>query len=140
MARALNVSGAPDGYSHSHLVSGLRWGVVENGEIQCCNETAAQAYKAFLTREVHGGVMGSSRSSKCPSISVYKASISVFLERGLEAIISLFHVELELPCLVVVQLLRGSHLIQCNKPLHNLALAFELLIRDLVNRLYDFDQ
>lgn len=52
----------------------------------------------------------------------------------------MFHVELELAHLVVVQLARRPHLVQGDEPLHNLALALEILIDDFVDCLDDLNQ
>jgi len=68
------------------------------------------------------------------------ALLSIFPKYSLEAIVGLVHIELELSRLLVVELLGRSHLVQGDEPLHNLALIFELLICDLVDRLDDFDQ
>jgi len=66
--------------------------------------------------------------------------LSTFLECSLEPVIRLLHVKQELPELVVVQLLRRSHLVQRYEPLHNLSLAFKFLICDLVDTLNYIDE
>ena len=65
---------------------------------------------------------------------------SILLQCSLEAIVGLLHVELELSRLLVIELLGCSHLVQCDKPLDDLALVLKLLVCDLVDRLDDFNQ
>jgi hypothetical protein len=65
---------------------------------------------------------------------------SVLLQRSLEAVVCLVHVELELPGLLIVQLLRCPHLIEAYQPLDDLALVLELLVCNLVHRLDDLDE
>lgn len=62
------------------------------------------------------------------------------LQGCLEAIVGRVHVKLELARLLVAQLLGRPHLVQGNQPLHNLAFAFEIDVRDLVDSLYDLDK
>ena len=54
-----------------------------------------------------------------------------------EPLICLLDVHLQLPRLLVAQLLRGPHLVQRDEPLHYLAPAVKVLVRDLVDRLDD---
>jgi hypothetical protein len=65
---------------------------------------------------------------------------SILLQCRLEAMVCLLHVEFELACLLVIQLLGGPHLVQSDEPLHDLALAFELLVSDLVDCLDDLHE
>lgn len=67
-------------------------------------------------------------------------SESILLQCSLKAIVCLIHVELELSCLLIVQLLRCSHLIQGDQPLDYLALVLEFLVCNLVHRLNDLDE
>lgn len=89
---------------------------------------ASSSVSALMDSERH--------QDACPVVN----GLSIFLQRALEAIIRLLHVELELACLVVAQLFGCAHLIQRDEPLHNLALALEFLVRDLVGGLYDLDE
>lgn len=72
--------------------------------------------------------------------SILTELLSIVLQRSLEAIVCLVHVELKFARLFVIELLRCPHLIESDEPLHNLTLALKVLVRHLVDGLDDLDE
>lgn len=61
------------------------------------------------------------------------------LQNPLKPLISPIEIKLQLPRLLRTQLLRRSHLIERNQPLHDLPFILEISIRNSIHRLYRFN-